>query len=316
MKLFEKKALLGFLVLLFILSPSFQTLTPVFAQVNLVEEEDFYKIYSGKYYNIIISKTKGPEISFQKENFGNLKLRFTYLSEYYSPSTYLSSLDYLTGKAYSLNYINWKTYGVSEPERAYVNMTRNYLDRNASLTFSVNALDSNRTINGYEIQPLETTYLELVLANWTFSSGTNGLAFRVLTFLDEPDYYERLGPFVDIEKDQYVVLILGANYAFEFRFNQFITIFTKDQTEEAYFSMFFVNYNIAIKEHAPADFWISIPFRTDIVKMLLTFLCKIYPIQTETTNGFTISAIIISFSLLIFTVKRIRKQKKQGGGKR
>ena len=308
----KKNMLLGLSILLLFLSSFFQLFTPVFGQVNLVEEEDLFRIYSGENYNIIIPKNKGPEISFEKTNFGELKLKFSYLSEYFSPSTYLSSMEHLTGKAYNLNYLLWEAFGVSEPTRAYVNMSRGALDHNASLTFSIVSLDTNKSINGYKITPLESTFLELTLTNWTFSAGTNGLAFRIVTFLEEPNYYERLGPFVDIENDQYVVQILGAQYIFELRFNQFLTILTDKQKEESYFSMFFVNYNIATKEHAPADFWVSIPSRGDIRKIILTFVCTIIPQQTASTNGFTMIAIIVSLATMLYSKKWLNQRRKRG----
>ena len=97
----------------------------------------------------------------------------------------MNSLNYLAWKGYSFDHLEWETYGLSETERTYVNLTRDKLDRNARIDISAVIFDSNVTIDQFSITALQTTYIELKIYNWTFSEDANGFALNILSYMED-----------------------------------------------------------------------------------------------------------------------------------
>jgi hypothetical protein len=293
--------LLGFL---------FSNISNASSQANLVEEIYHYKIYSGNYFNLIIPKFIGPEMNFEVSDWGTVKLKFNYLSEYDSPTVYLNSLNYLSGKGYSFDHLEWDTYGLSATDRTYVNLTRDKLDKNTIIEFSTVIFNSNVTIDDLSITALQTTYIEMRIHNWTFSEEANGFALNILSYMEDENNYLRLGPYSLVEEEQFAAKIWYNQRSFEFRFPKLLTIITDTDEEEQMFINSFESYNPAKEDNEPVDCWISIPNRADIKEMVLRFVCNFESIVTHTTsflaNGYT----LISILLIAIPITIIRKRKR------
>jgi len=288
--------------------------TQIVSQANLIEEEDYFKIFSGHYYNLIIPKANGPEMIFEIDDLYNVDLRLNYLSEYDSPTIYLNSLNYLSGKGYALNEIQWNIYGLSETDRTYVNFSRDHLDRDTSFDFSAVIASENETYNNYEITGLKDTYLQMNINNWTYSSEMRGLALNIIAESSELDDYERIGPYADSNTQEFVVELFYGSYMFEMRFRQIIDLIKTNGDKIGVFSNVYANFNVQIKDNNPADFWISIPYVEDIKQIVLGFDCSINIINTEpiTLNYIILTIIglsVLSFSTRIIIKKYVRKIK-------
>ncbi|NHK31038.1 MAG: hypothetical protein FK730_06775 [Asgard group archaeon] len=276
--------------------------------VNLVEETLYYKIYSGNYFNLIIPKFTGPEMNFEINDWGIVKLKFNYLSEYDSPTIYLNSLNYLSGKGYHFDNLEWDMYGLSESERAYVNLTRDKLDKKTIIEYSAVIFNSNVTIEDFSITALQTTYIEMRIHNWTFSEEANGFALNVLSYMEEEKNYLRLGPYNLIEEEQFAARVWYNQYSFEFRFPKLLTIITDTDEEEQVFVNSFETYNPAKEDNEPVDCWISIPNRADIKEIILRFVCNFETIVTQTSSFLSYGFTLASLFLIAIPITLIRKR--------
>lgn len=311
MTLITRKSNRIILILLLLLSFILSNVTIVHSLANLVEETDFYKIYSGNYFNLIIPKYTGPEMNFEVEDWGTVKFKFNYLSEYDSPTIYLNSLNYLAGKGYSFDHLDWDMYGLSESERTYVNLTREKLDRNTKIQFSAVVFSTNVTIEDFSITALQTTYIEMKLSNWTYSPEMNGFALNVLSYMVDENNYLRLGPYSLIEEQQFAARIWYKQFSFEFRFPKLLTIITQSDEEEVVFINSFESYNPAEEENEPVDCWISIPKRLDMKYLVLRFVCNFETQVTHSTSFLSNSLTIISLFLIVIPIKIYKKKRRQ-----
>lgn len=288
--------LLIFCLIVFI--PFKQSIRNVSSQANLVEEEDQFIIYAGNEYNVIVPKEKGPEMIFNAENFGEITLRINYISEYTSPTQYLNSLNHLSGKGYSLDKLNWDSIGSSDINKTCVNLTRTHLDKNTTLDFSLSVFNQNRTIRDFDVLALSNTYLEFQVHNWSYTPETRGLALNLQSYMEQNDDYLRLGPFVDIATEEYAARILLDSYYFELRLKSEIVMIKSTGEEIRYTVFFFAQYNVAEKVSEPADFWISVPYVSDVNQIIFSFICSIGIGQTNQSS-------IASFGLFVFGISSI-----------
>lgn len=293
----EKIAFLLFFCLI-VFSPFKQSPRNVSSLANLVEEEDRYIIYAGNEYNVVVPKEKGPEMIFEAENFGEITLKIDYISEYTSPTQYLNSLNHLSGKGYSLDKLSWNSIGSSDINKTSVNLTRTHLDKNTTLNFSLNVFNQNQTIRDIDVKAVTNTYLELQVHNWSYTPESRGLALNLLAYMENNEDFQRLGPFVDIATEQYAARILLNNYEFEIRLNSEITMIKSTGEEIKYTVFFFAQYNVAEKVSEPADFWISVPYVSDINQIIFSFICSIGIGQTNLSS-------ISSFGLFVFGISSI-----------
>ncbi|MBN1330807.1 MAG: hypothetical protein JXA54_15145 [Candidatus Heimdallarchaeota archaeon] len=273
-----------------------------------MEEEDFFKIFSGQYYNLIIPKTNGPEVTFEIDDTYSVNLQMNYISEYDSPTRYLNSLNYLSGKGYALNELQWDIYGLSEVSKTYVNFSRDYLDRDTSFDFSTVIASNDVLYNNYEIIALKDTYLQMDINNWTYSSGTEGLAFNIIIEFSKPNDYERLGPYAISDTQEFVVELFCGVYIFEMRFRQVIDLIKTNGEKVGAFSNIYANFNVQTRDNNPADFWISVPVVDDIKQIIFSYDCTIN-INNTILNGLdSIILTIISLSILSLCIRIIIKK--------
>ena len=297
-KKFREKTAFLLIFCLIVFSPFKQSLRNVSSLANLVEEEDRYIIYAGNEYNVVVPKEKGPEMIFEAENFGEITLKIDYISEYTSPTQYLNSLNHLSGKGYSLDKLSWNSIGSSDINKTSVNLTRTHLDKNTTLNFSLNVFNQNQTIRDIDVKAVSNTYLELQVHNWSHTPESRGLALNLLAYMENNEDFQRLGPFVDIETEQYAARILLNNYEFEIRLNSEITMIKSTGEEIKYTVFFFAQYNVAEKVSESADFWISVPYVADINQIIFSFICSIGISQTNQSS-------ISSFGLFVFGISSI-----------
>ncbi len=297
-KKFREKIAFLLIFCLIVFSPFKQSLRNVSSLANLVEEEDRYIIYAGNEYKIVVPKEKGPEMIFEAENFGEITLKIDYISEYTSPTQYLNSLNHLSGKGYSLDKLSWNSIGSSDINKTSVNLTRTHLDKNTTLNFSLNVFNQDQTIRDIDVKAVSNTYLELQVHNWSHTPESRGLALNLLAYMENNEDFQRLGPFVDIATEQYAARILLNNYEFEIRLNSEITMIKSTGEEIKYTVFFFAQYNVAEKVSEPADFWISVPYVSDINQIIFSFICSIGIGQTNQSS-------ISSFGLFVFGISSI-----------
>lgn len=297
-KKFREKIAFLLIFCLIVFSPFKQSLRNVSSLANLVEEEDRYIIYAGNEYKVVVPKEKGPEMIFEAENFGEITLKIDYISEYTSPTQYLNSLNHLSGKGYSLDKLSWNSIGSSDINKTSVNLTRTHLDKNTTLNFSLNVFNQNQTIRDIDVKAVSNTYLELQVHNWSHTPESRGLALNLLAYMENNEDFQRLGPFVDIATEQYAARILLNNYEFEIRLNSEITMIKSTGEEIKYTVFFFAQYNVAEKVSEPADFWISVPYVSDINQIIFSFICSIGIGQTNQSS-------ISSFGLFVFGISSI-----------
>ncbi len=292
----KRIALTNIIIILVLISLCASDITNVSSQTNLIEEDDHYKIFAGNYYNLIIPKNAGPMVLFDIPNLGQIKVMLSYISEYFSPTPYLSSLDYLDGKGYSLGNLNWDLIGLSDAEKTYVNFTKTNLDRNTSIDLSYIVFNDNLTYNGYDIQGLKNTYFEMKLNDWIFSEDTKGIAFNIKSSFESTFEYNRYGPFHVSNKDQYIAKLLRESSEFELLINSVITLVTTEGYEVHTETTFFANYNIAAQGAKPLDMWISVPYRANIKQIKFNFLCGY---KIESTESISIASFVIFSSTLV-----------------
>ena len=297
-KKFREKIAFLLIFCLIVFSPFKQSLRNVSSLANLVEEEDRYIIYAGNEYKVVVPKEKGPEMIFEAENFGEITLKIDYISEYTSPTQYLNSLNHLSGKGYSLDKLSWNSIGSSDINKTSVNLTRTHLDKNTTLNFSLNVFNQDQTIRDIDVKAVSNTYLELQVHNWSHTPESRGLALNLLAYMENNEDFQRLGPFVDIATEQYAARILLNNYEFEIRLNSEITMIKSTGEEIKYTVFFFAQYNVAEKVSEPADFWISVPYVSDINQIIFSFICSIGIGQTNQSS-------ISSFGLFVFGISSI-----------
>ncbi|HUU77221.1 MAG TPA: hypothetical protein VMX55_02670 [candidate division Zixibacteria bacterium] len=296
------KKTLSNLVLLAILfySQLFSISTDVYSQTNLIEEEDHFKVFSGNFYDITIPKGRAPEAYIALSRISEIFLKFNYLSEYQSPGLYMNSLGNLFGKGYNFDYLDWDMVGISNTEKTCVNFTKSNLDRNSSLDLSLTIFNQNTTINNYDVTALKEIFIQVNLTNWMFSDLSRGLALNIFSSLSESEEFTRQGPYTDFPTSTNYVQIYTEKYDFIIKFKTEILIKNILGFYENYEIGIFANYNAVIEEPDPADFWISIPKRTDISQIILSFLC--YNDFEETGNGNSASFLILFFSLSSFAL--------------
>ncbi len=304
-----------YLIFLFItsilfFSQTFSYVEKVLGQTNLIEEDEKFTIFAGNLYDLVIPKKQGPSAFFNFDSFGQIKLKFNYISEYESSNVFMNSINNLYGKGYSLEHIDWDILGTSDAYKSSVNFSKANLDRNASLHLSFTVFNQNSTVNFYDIESLSQSFIELNLTNWDFSPGSRGIALNIQTQLMDSKDYVRLGPYMDFENGYYLVKIISGEYIFKIKFTPQIIIKTQSGVEEFYESMFFANYNIGALESKPADFWISVPYRTGISQIIFSFLC-FYEITTNQGgfDWFNLSLIILSTICTIIIFRKRRKEK-------
>ena len=235
---------------------------------------------------------------FEAENFGEITLKIDYISEYTSPTQYLNSLNHLSGKGYSLDKLSWNSIGSSDINKTSVNLTRTHLDKNTTLNFSLNVFNQDQTIRDIDVKAVSNTYLELQVHNWSHTPESRGLALNLLAYMENNEDFQRLGPFVDIATEQYAARILLNNYEFEIRLNSEITMIKSTGEEIKYTVFFFAQYHVAEKVSEPADFWISVPYVSDINQIIFSFICSIGIGQTNQSS-------ISSFGLFVFGISSI-----------
>ncbi len=283
---------------LIVFSPFKQSIRNVSSQANLVEEEDQFIIYAGNEYNVIVPKERGPKMIFNAENFGEITLKINYISEYTSPTQYLNSLNHLSGKGYSLDKLNWDSIGSSDMNKTCVNLTRTHLDKNTTLDFSLSVFSQNRTIRDIDVLALSNTYLEFQVHNWSYTPETRGLALNLQSYMEQNEDYLRQGPFVDIATKEYGARILLDSYYFELRLKSEIVMIKSTGEEIKYTVFFFAQYNVAEEVSEPADFWISVPYVSDVNQIIFSFICSIGISQTNQSS-------IASFGLFVFGISSI-----------
>ncbi|MHA1461687.1 MAG: hypothetical protein ACTSQ0_01225 [Candidatus Heimdallarchaeota archaeon] len=307
--LVRKSLIVFFIASVFVLSQTYSIVDKVLGQTNLIEEDDKFTIFAGNLYELAIPKNQGPSAFFDFGSFGQIELKFNYISEYESSSVFMNSLNNLYGKGYSLEHIDWDMLGTSDAYKSSVNFSKANLDRNASLDLSLSIFNQNSTVNSYNIESLSQSFIEFNLTNWDFSAGSRGIAINIQTLLTDSDDYARLGPYMDFNSGYYFVKIIRGDCAFNIKFKPQVIIKTQSGVEEFYESMFFANYNIAAQETKPADFWISVPFRYDISQIIFSFLCFC---EITTENGgfewFSLSVIVLSAICTISIIKKRRKE--------
>ena len=275
-----------------------QSTRDVSSQANLVEEEDQFIIYAGNEYNVVVPKDAGPEMIFDAENLGKITLKIDYISEYTSPTQYLNSLNHLSGKGYSLDKLVWNSIGSSDINKTCVNLTRTHLDKNTTLDFSLCVFNQNQTIRDTDVKAISNTYLEFQVHNWSYTPESRGLALNLQAYMEQNEDYLRLGPFVDIATEEYAARILLNNYKFEVRLKSEIVMIKTTGEEIRYAVFFFAQYNVAEKVSEPADFWISVPYVTDVNQIIFSFVCSIGIDQTSQSS-------IASFGLFVFSISSI-----------
>jgi hypothetical protein len=288
------------------------------SQATLVENSNEFRVFVGSEFDLVVPKNVGPEVNYEVDDWGTVKLKFNYLSEYYSPTSYLSSLTQLIGKGYSFDYINWYRYGLSESARTYVNSTRANLDQGLGIDFSVVVFNENTTINNYEITRLKTTFVELKITNWTRSSYVNGLALNIISYmLDDNKNYLRLGPYVDLDNTDFNAFLLWyETTSFTFHFQKFITIITDEDETELINSNSFQTYNPAEERNSPVDFWISIPFLDNIEQIIFRFVCNFGTIATitPTSNFLRFYSIVATLFLTLIPIRIISNKRRAKNG--
>lgn len=283
---------------LIVFSPFKQSIRNVSSQANLVEEEDQFIIYAGNEYNVVVPKEKGPEMIFDSKNFGKITLKINYISEYTSPTQYLNSLNHLSGKGYSLDKLTWDSIGSSDMNKTCVNLTRTHLDKNTTLDFSLSVFNQNRTIRDIDVQALSNAFLEFQVHNWSYTPESRGLALNLQAYMEQNEDYLRLGPFVDIVMDEYAARILLDNYYFEVRLKTEIVMIKSTGEEIKYTVFFFAQYNLAEEVSEPADFWISVPYVSDVNQIIFSFICSIGIGQTNQSS-------LASYGLFVFGISSI-----------
>ena len=306
----RKSLIIIFIASIFAFSQTYSLVDKVLGQTNLIEEDDKFTIFAGNLYELAIPKDHGPSAFFDFESFGQIKLKFNYISEYESSSVFMNSLNNLYGKGYSLEHIDWDLIGTSDAYKSSVNFSKVNLDRNASLDLSLTIFNQNSSVNSYDIEDLSQSFIELNITNWDFSAGSRGIAINIQTLLLDSEDYVRLGPYMDFDSGYYFVKIISGDYVFNIKFKPQVIIKTHSGVEELYESMFFANYNIAAQESKPADFWVSVPFRYDISQIIFSFLvfCEI----TTEQGGFdwvSLSLITLSAICTLIIFKKTRKEK-------
>ena len=297
-----------FIILIYFMFANF---SEVRMQTNLVEEENDFKIYVGTYYNLIIPKKTGPQLEFDVINFGKLLLKVNFISEYFGPTDYLSSLKYLGGKGYSFERLNWNVFGSSETNKTFVNKTRTNLERNTTISFSYQVFNYNTSINNLNITALKNTYIEMRIINWTYSANARGIAINVESLLEEPEEYQRLGPYINIENYQFNAEIRGKNYNFKLIYNSIIDAITRDGEKEQLFINSFANYNIAyLEKNKPLDFWISIPFEENLEQIIISFTTSFIPLSNDAGIN-SISILLGSITFLFISFRIISKKRRK-----
>ena len=306
----KKPLIIVLLTSIIIYTQLYSCVETVLAQANLIEEEDKFKIYAGNFYELEIPKNEGPTAKFCFGHLGEITLKFKYISEYESSSVFMNSLNNLDHKGYSLDHIDWSMVGSSDVSSSWVNFSKNALDRNASLDLSLTVFNQNTTVNLYEIKSLEQAFIEVNLTNWQYSPSADGIALNIETYLSSSSEYIRQGPYLNVKNSFYEVTIRNNKRIFTLTFKPHILIKTHYGIEDVYESMFFANYaSSAEVESEPADFWISVPYRYDIVQTVFSFVCYC---EDLTENG-GINWVNLSFIMLsgISTIAIIKKWKGQ-----
>lgn len=306
----RKSLIIFFIISIFAFSQTYSFVEKVLGQTNLIEEDDEFTIFAGNIYDLVIPKNQGPSVFFNFDSFGQIKLKFNYISEYESSSVFMNSLNNLFGKGYSLEHIDWDILGTSDAYKSSVNFSKINLNRNASLDLSLTIFNQNSTVNSYNVEALRQAFIELNLTNWDFTEGSRGFALNIQTLLVDSEDYVRLGPYMDFDSGYYFVKIISGDYIFMIKFKPQVIVKTQYGVEEFYESMFFANYNIAAQETEPADFWISVPYRNDITQIIFSFLC-FYEITTKHGgfDWFSLSLITLSAICTIIIFKKMRKEK-------
>ncbi|MCK5182734.1 MAG: hypothetical protein KAQ95_00420, partial [Candidatus Heimdallarchaeota archaeon] len=92
--------------------------------------------------------------------------------------------------------------------------------------------------------------------------------------------------------------ILLNNYRFEVRLKSEIAMIKTTGEEIRYTVFFFAHYNVAEKVSEPADFWISVPYVSDVNQIIFSFICSIGIDQTSQSS-------IASFGLFVFGISSI-----------
>lgn len=297
-KTFRDKITFLLIFCLIVFSSLKQSARNVSSQANLVEEEDQFIIYAGNEFNVVVPKNTGPEMIFNAENFGEITLKIDYISEYTSPTQYLNSLNHLSGKGYSLDKLAWNSIGSSNINKTCVNLTRTHLDKNTTLDFSLSVFNQNRTIRDTDVKAISNAYLEFQVHNWSYSPESRGLALNLQAYMEDNEDFLRLGPFVDIATYEYAARILLDNYKFEVRLKSEIIMIKTTGEEIRHTVFFFAQYNIAEKISEPADFWISVPYITDVNQIIFSFICSIGIDQTSQSS-------MASFGLFVFGISSI-----------
>ncbi|NHJ04706.1 MAG: hypothetical protein EAX90_07780 [Candidatus Heimdallarchaeota archaeon] len=288
------------LVIILFYSQLFSISYDIFGQANLIEEEDHFKVYSGNFYDITIPKGGAPEAYITLGRLGEILLKFSYLSEYQSSGLFINSISNLFGKGYNFDYLDWAMIGISDTDKTCVNFTKNNLDRNSSFDLSMTIFNQNTTINNYEVAALKEIFVQVNLTNWMFSDLARGIGLNVFSSLSESEDYTRQGPYTYFPTSTNYVRIFTDKYDFIIKFKTEILIKTITGEFENYEIGIFANYNAVIEETNPADFWISIPERSDISQIILSFIC--YYDFEDTENGNSVSFVVLFISLSSFAL--------------
>lgn len=297
-----------FSIIFLCLSLTFYSPFTTISQANLVEEQNYYKIFSGNFFELTILKSERPNVKFDINNIGSVNFDFNYISEYDSSSVFMNSLNNLHGKGYSFSYIDWDTLGYSDNNNTLVNFSRNNLDTNSTIQATYTIFNKETEIYDYTVNPFDQLFVELNVTNWQYTYGIRGIAINIITsFSSSQDYY-RLGPYIDFNAESNYVKIITNENEFQVEFKPKIYIKTIDGKLEKYEAMIFANYNILAEEAEPADFWISVPYRSDIKQLIFTFVCSFKINNTENTAADSFSIIIFSFSLMLLVYRRFSKK--------
>ncbi|NHJ48345.1 MAG: hypothetical protein FK733_11230 [Asgard group archaeon] len=111
-------------------------------------------------------------------------LRFSKVYEYFGTDPFLDSAIELGGINYNLLTSDWESSLVEDSYNAYLNLTLSGLANNVEIQFIIHVSAFHRSVNNtdYLVKPFIEAKINIVIKNWIFSPGAQGVAFKVELF--------------------------------------------------------------------------------------------------------------------------------------
>lgn len=107
-------------------------------------------------------------------------IRFTKIQEYFGFDQYLQSENDLGGISYNLLTSDWDTIILAENDFVSVNLTLSGLANNVIIQFIATVFSTPSSLNysSEYITPLVECKIEIIVKNWVFTPGAQGLAIK------------------------------------------------------------------------------------------------------------------------------------------